>query len=591
MNPSLLLIPDRYKAAKLYSQIPDSGAGDLTFARNSSATRINSAGLIEKVRTNVILQSQAFETASWSSSFAGTGIAPVITANNATAPDGSMTADTIVFNAGAGTTSSDSSGIFQVITANGLFCGSFFARVASGTGQLMCRHVGGSSYTTLNLTTTWQRFSVVETGSTGFFEITIRRGLNEPINASVTAQLWGAQLEAGDIATDYIPTTTAAVSVGITADIPRLDYTGGGCPSLLLEPQRTNSARNSILTAANWDKSSITVTAGSGIAPTGFNEAYRVAPTTSGTDRFFYDDGGSTGYTASADYTNTIFAKASGLNFCYARFEIKGNTSSFVYFNLATGAVGSTVGDVPIVKSIENYGNGWYRIRVTGNMGTGIGGANNVLFGVCDADGSTFATTSGSNGVLFYGPQSELGSYPTSYIPTLGSSVTRLADAASKTGISSLIGQSEGTLYAEIPLQYLNFANFRGIISASDGTFDNGAFVFVNNDGGTSNQFSSVYRSAGSSVAVFQAANLSAGNIGSTYKIAIAYKANDFVFYINGVQIGSDTSGSITGTLSQLDLGSISYTGLSTIDRQSIAASAIYPVRLSNSQLASLTSL
>jgi hypothetical protein len=201
-----------------------------------------------------------------------------------------------------------------------------------------------------------------------------------------------------------------------------------------------------------------------------------------------------------------------------------------------------------------------------------------------------YAGTTGS-GIYCFGAQHEIGSYATSYIPTLGSSVTRLADAASKTGISSLIGQSEGTLYAEIPLQYLNFANFRGIISASDGTFDNGAFVFVNNDGGTSNQLSSVYRSAGSTVAVFQAANLSAGNIGSTYKIAIAYKANDFVFYINGVQIGSDTSGSITGTLSQLDLGSISYTGLSTIDRQSIAASAIYPVRLSNSELASLTSL
>jgi hypothetical protein len=59
------------------------------------------------------------------------------------------------------------------------------------------------------------------------------------------AWLQNAQLETGDIATDYIPTTTTAVSVGPVANLPRLNYPinsdgSVGCPSLLLEPQRTN---------------------------------------------------------------------------------------------------------------------------------------------------------------------------------------------------------------------------------------------------------------------------------------------------------------------------------------------------------------
>ena len=93
MNPSLLIIPDRYKAAKLYSQIPNSGDGDLTFARNSNATRVNSAGLIEKVRTNIILQSETFNT-----TWAVNGI--VVTANTAANPlTGTTTADTITADA------------------------------------------------------------------------------------------------------------------------------------------------------------------------------------------------------------------------------------------------------------------------------------------------------------------------------------------------------------------------------------------------------------------------------------------------------------------------------------------------------------
>jgi hypothetical protein len=51
--PSLLIVPYRSKTGKLYSQIPTSGAGDFTVTRNTTATRFNSAGLIESVASGI----------------------------------------------------------------------------------------------------------------------------------------------------------------------------------------------------------------------------------------------------------------------------------------------------------------------------------------------------------------------------------------------------------------------------------------------------------------------------------------------------------------------------------------------------------
>ena len=59
---SLVLAPTATKEGKVYSAIPDTGEGDMTFTRGSSATRINSAGLIEKERGNLLLQSNSFDT-------------------------------------------------------------------------------------------------------------------------------------------------------------------------------------------------------------------------------------------------------------------------------------------------------------------------------------------------------------------------------------------------------------------------------------------------------------------------------------------------------------------------------------------------
>ena len=110
-DASLIMYPSGYKSGKIYSQKPTDGTGDLTFTRASTATRVNSSGLIESVasgvpridylngcgqlllepqRTNVILRSQEFDNVSWAK------VNTNVSANLTTSPDGTVNADKII---------------------------------------------------------------------------------------------------------------------------------------------------------------------------------------------------------------------------------------------------------------------------------------------------------------------------------------------------------------------------------------------------------------------------------------------------------------------------------------------------------------
>ena len=93
---SLLLTPNAYKEGKLYSVIPSDGSGDFTFTRATTATRVNSDGLVELVPYNLLQRSEEFDNVAWNKSRA------TITANATTAPDGTITADTFTGNGASG---------------------------------------------------------------------------------------------------------------------------------------------------------------------------------------------------------------------------------------------------------------------------------------------------------------------------------------------------------------------------------------------------------------------------------------------------------------------------------------------------------
>jgi hypothetical protein len=161
----------------------------------------------------------------------------------------------------------------------------------------------------------------------------------------------------------------------------------------------------------------------------------------------------------------------------------------------------------------------------------------------------------------------------------LGTSVTRVADAASKTGISSLIGQTEGTLFVEFNSSELQSYTQR-IVTLSDSTTNNVIGFQLTG----ANQITFYVENGGANqVAITSSAP--AITLGQNVKLAAAYKANDFVLYLNGVQVGTDTSGSVpaTSALRYSEANdSAPYIG-------KIAQTLLFKTRLSNSDLAALT--
>ena len=245
--------------------------------------------------------------------------------------------------------------------------------------------------------------------------------------------------------------------------------------------------------------------------------------------------------------------------------------ASNAFFNLSTGAVVSSPAGV--TSTITSYGNGWYRITSTATAG--ITGLAYVVNGP-STNGTTisYQGVSGS-GILVYGCAAEAGAYATSYIPTLGASVTRGADAASKTGISSLIGQTEGAFMIDVNLD--NRASYTYFAIAPD--LASGA----NYLGIGLNASSIVFESVTSSV--LQAGITLSNSATGRFKIAVAYKANDFVMYVNGTQIGTDTSGSVP-TCSQVGLYEYGQTPSVKYNQ-----SLLFKTRLTNQELLDLTTL
>jgi hypothetical protein len=221
----------------------------------------------------------------------------------------------------------------------------------------------------------------------------------------------------------------------------------------------------------------------------------------------------------------------------------------------------------------------WQRFVLSGASSAGL----ELFIDSSDAEIATVADFSA------WGAQIEAGAYATSYIPTLGASVTRVADAASKTGISSLIGQTEGTLYAE-EFHDASVANLNGyddtLVAATDGTSANMIAIFHYGAGGGANNIAVFFIRLNN---VTQAAIISSSLPTGTYKMALAYKNNDVVAYINGVQVGTDTSATIPATSVVTLVDPITTNAATKTVRN--AQTLLFPTRLTNAQLAELTTL
>jgi hypothetical protein len=177
-------------------------------------------------------------------------------------------------------------------------------------------------------------------------------------------------------------------------------------------------------------------------------------------------------------------------------------------------------------------------------------------------------------------PQMELGSVATSPIRTTNAAATRNADVISKTGVSGFIGQLEGYLYAEV--DYKNLLTTDQVILQLFQDSDN-RFGFATFRSGGNNLIQFFCLTSGS-VTV----NINQIAAAGIYKLAGAYANNDWVFYINGTQVGIDTSSAVPTAL-DIRLGS-NASGVSQFNNR-IRAAAIGTTRISNAELAAMTTL
>lgn len=533
-DASLVLIPSGYSTGVVYGQRPLDSNSQITFTRASNATRVINGGLIEKVRTNLALQSQTLSVSPTWTAYSGT----TITADAVAAPDGTLTADQISGTSGA------FRGIRQTITSSAV-PHTFSVYLRSATGSSTTARIWvDSGVSTVTVTTSWQRFSVTATTASSF-DIQI----STAISSAIDVYAWGAQLETGDIATDYIATGASAVSVGPVSNVPRIDYTGGGCGKLLLEPQRTNLALFSEqFDNAAWSKTSLTVTANAGISPDGYQNADLLTPTA--TDSYLRRL--TLSFTSGTTYTASIY--------------LKSNTGSS-FENIIRLRENSGAQD--LIKSITVTAE-WSRFDITLTANT----TSTYTLWI----GGTSTWSTGEN-LFAWGAQVEAGAYATSYIPTLASSVTRVADAASKTGITNLIGQTEGTLFAVINSQQAG--STYNWINLTDGTVNN--WVFIGKD---VTKWRGYVKASGTLIFDNSATTISDN---TDTKIALAYKSGEIALYINGTQIATNSSAfSFTAALSQFIIGTI---GAAVGERSLNSQTLVFKKRLSNDELAALTTL
>jgi hypothetical protein len=398
----------------------------------------------------------------------------------------------------------------------------------------------------------------------------------------------------GDFNVTRATTATRFNSAGliesVASGVPRLDYytSGGtaGCPALLVEPAATNFAPNVNL-MNQFDTPTVSggvvLTTGSTdfLAPDGASGSINkyVGGTASNQSSRYTSSG--IGVSASGTYRFSLFVKAgttNPLNFCAIRFDLFTGASGTAtsYFNLASGTA-LTSG-----SSIENYGNGWYRcVSAPYTIASGdLSGTVSFFFAEGDSD-VTWPVSGALNLTAYtWGAQMEAGSVPTSYIPTTAAAVTRNADVINLSGaVSGCIGQTEGTIYAELNVS--NFTLFARAFAISDGTTSNRILVQKTSN----NRLQLIVRTAGASIA-----DIATGNNQATgnYKVAVAYANNDFVFYVNGSLIGSVTSGAVPAC-NQVFLGKIETSANSDQWNDRIRAVALYTTRLTDSELAALT--
>ncbi len=595
----------------------------ITFTRGSTATYYDGKATA-KAEENLLRYSQNFNSG-WDK------VGVTVAVNDTTAPDGTTTAAKIEI-----TTTGNYRGDMQIVSAststeyiatmylkagNHSYAGlqiqsrlndSYVASVA----RIYIDLSDGSQIGTVTGTVTvtdvgngWYKLTCSNTtASSGLNQIAVLLDIcdsggntapSTPIASGSNVYAWGAQVEQRSSATAYTPTTSSPivkyqpVLQTAASGEARFDHdpVTGESKGLLIEEARTNLSANSV-PVTGWAVNPHIELMGYAAAPDGTLTAPYYMQIGTGSDASVNNTDISITPSASTNYVISCFIKQAPDGYDKAIFfnfflgnSTKGSRFEYTFSTdtlAASEADGSGV--VPFNYGREFVGNGWVRVWFVVNDANN--GLNSILGTRFYAGGRDI---NNYQGLIVWGFQVEQGSFPTSYIPTSGSTVTRARDDVDMTGtnFSQWFNPTEGTILADFDYTYNESGTgYPRIWSITeDSSIQNRMGVLINETAnGLTQELYSV--NSGQVSIAYQLSSLTGS---ATAKSSFAYAEDNFGVSANG-SLGTDTSGSIAASppRSRMRLGGLTTAGGD--HRQAwIKKWAYYPKRLPNATLQAMT--
>jgi hypothetical protein len=560
---TMVSLPTSFGVGIMYGLVPANGNGNLTWTRGSDAWRTNREGLVQRTPWNLVQYSEQFDNAYWSK------IGTTITTNTTTAPNSTLTADSLIEDSSTGLHFTTAT--ITVIT-NTTYTGTIYIKANTRTkGRFRLNDTGGlpatdgnfdlvaetiSQGTITNVGRGWYRLSLSRLmGSTSaslvLFLADNSGNISYTGNGTSGLFIWGAQLVEGTLPQPYLPTTDRL-------NVPRIDYSQGTA-CMLLEPQRTNLLLwSEDFSNATWGTlGTITVTTNSAISPSGSVTADLVLGA-DGTSSVNQIVGGTTGLV----YTNSFYIKNN--NSTQSKLTIR-NTITIVesLINWSSNVL-SSITNLTGTTTFQDVGNSWYRI-----ISTYTASENTQRPRV-------LPTVSTNQSVYLWGAQLELGAFPTTYIATTTATVTRIADTFTRNNIytNNLISASGGTWFIQllnnVPFSRDSFQNF-GILDTS---IQNGISIF---SPATANSRKGILKIVGGT---FTPLYTTTTNV---VKIAVKWNGSTIDIFENGIKVvtaSAFTTLIMENFIFQSGFGTPAY----------VQQSALWNTPLSDVQCAALTS-
>jgi hypothetical protein len=567
----------------------------ITFTRATTATYYDGK-TVAKAEENLLTLSTTF--GSWSQN-------GVSLASGYTAPDGTSTAFLL-------TATADSVArldrLYQKTQSGTVF--SVYIKQAAVTTSMLIGQNNQGDRITVTITSDWQRFDVYRAAGSDRLVIFFADGA---LTAGESVYVWAPQLEYRETPTAYTPTTTQPITNYIpvlqsaASGEARFDHdpVTGESKGLLIEEQRTNLFTYSEqFDDASWGKTRLSVTANAILAPDGTLTADKLVENTDNNSRSIGKNANAS--SVSSTVTGSVYLKAGERTFAQINLtdnaaDVSGGINDFrICVDLTNGTISPTTisngSPTNPFSSITSVGDGWYRVSIGLTKKGDAVRTDLQVFPYTQATPSANPTYTGDgySGIYIWGAQLEEGAFPTSYIPTVASQVTRNADVASMTGANlfSWFNPSQGTVYAEANhIVGVNQQAFFAQIAGTGSGTSYGESIAIGKFGASA--INSGQRIKGI-VYVINAdvANLATASdiTTSPVKVSLGYKVNDFAASIDGATALTDISGvlPVINSAGVFSIGSIRGGGYYT--NSTIKKLAYYPARLSNTELQGLTS-